>query len=64
MADAPESAVPAARYSLIANSILFPRTLLIVAVVSPTLAIAAVPAFAAMTIAGLVAAVVLRTAHQ
>ncbi|HEV2171882.1 MAG TPA: DUF4010 domain-containing protein, partial [Candidatus Binatus sp.] len=46
--EAPESAVPAARYALIANSILFPRMLLIVAVVSPTLAIAASPAFAAM----------------
>jgi uncharacterized membrane protein (DUF4010 family) len=57
--NAPESAVPAARYSIIANSILFPRTLLIVAVVSPTLAIAATPAFAAMTLAGLVAALVL-----
>src|SRR5208337_4547691 len=62
VADAPESAIPAARYSLIANSILFPRTLLIVAVVSPALAIAAVPSFAAMTIAGLVAAVVLAPA--
>ena len=51
VADAPESAVPAARYALIANSILFPRTLLIVAVVSPTLAIAAIPSFAAMTLA-------------
>ena len=43
--DAPESAVPAARYSIIANSILFPRTLLIVAVVSPMLAMAAAPGF-------------------
>ncbi|MGC1400483.1 MgtC/SapB family protein, partial [Candidatus Binatus sp.] len=52
VADAPDSAIPAARYSLIANSILFPRTLLIVAVVSPMLAVAAVPAFAAMMLAG------------
>jgi uncharacterized membrane protein (DUF4010 family) len=59
VADAPESAVSAARYSIIANSILFPRTLLIVAVVSPTLAIAATPAFVAMTVAGLLAALVL-----
>ncbi|MFZ2063414.1 MAG: DUF4010 domain-containing protein [Candidatus Binatus sp.] len=59
VADAPESAVSAARYSIIANSILFPRTLLIVAVVSPALAIAATPAFAAMTVAGLVAALIL-----
>src|ERR1700691_5625052 len=59
VADAPESAIPAARYSLIANSILFPRTLLIVAVISPTLAIAAIPAFAAMMLAGLAAALLL-----
>jgi uncharacterized membrane protein (DUF4010 family) len=59
VADAPEFAIPAARYSLIANSILFPRTLLIVAVVSPTLAIAAIPSFAAMTIAGFAAALIL-----
>ena len=57
--DAPESAVPAARYSIIANSILFPRTLLIVAIVSPILAVAAAPAFAAMMLAGFVAALVL-----
>ena len=62
VADAPESAVPAARYAIIANSILFPRTLLIVAVVSPTLAIAAAPAFAAMMLAGFAAAMVLATA--
>ena len=62
VADSPESAVPAARYSLIANSILFPRTLLIVAVVSPMLAIAAVPAFAAMMLAGFAAALVLAPA--
>ncbi len=59
VADAPESAVPAARYSLIANSILFPRTLLLVAAVSPTLAIAAIPAFAAMMLAGFAAALIL-----
>jgi uncharacterized membrane protein (DUF4010 family) len=62
VADAPESAVPAARYAIIANSILFPRMLLLIAVVSPALAIAASPAFAAMTIAGLVAAMVLARA--
>ena len=45
VADSPESAVPAARYALIANSILFPRMLLLVAVVSPTLAIAASSGF-------------------
>jgi uncharacterized membrane protein (DUF4010 family) len=57
--DAPETAVPAARYALIANSILFPRMLLLVAVVSPTLAIAASFAFAAMMFAGFASAVVL-----
>jgi len=60
--EAPGSAVSAARYSIIANSILFPRTLLIVAIVSPILAIAALPAFAAMMIAGLVAALLLAPA--
>ncbi|MGD0116844.1 MAG: DUF4010 domain-containing protein [Candidatus Binatus sp.] len=60
--EAPGSAVSAARYSIIANSILFPRTLLIVAIVSPILALAALPAFAAMMIAGLVAALVLAPA--
>lgn len=59
VADLPESAVPAARYSLIANSILFPRTLLLVAVVCPTLAIAAVPSFAAMMLAGIAAALMI-----
>ena len=62
VADAPESAVPAARYAIIANSILFPRMLLLIAVVSPKLAIAASPAFAAMMIAGLAAAMVLAPA--
>ncbi len=57
--NAPESAVSAARYSLIANSILFPRTLLIVAIVSPMLAVAAAPAFAAMMLAGFAAALIL-----
>src|ERR1019366_6314576 len=62
VADAPKSAVSAARYSLIANSILFPRMLLLVAVISPTLAIAAIPAFAAMMLAGFAAALVLARA--
>ncbi len=62
VADAPESAVPAARYALIANAILFPRMLLLVAVVSPMLAIAASPAFAAMMLAGFAAAVLLTRA--
>jgi uncharacterized membrane protein (DUF4010 family) len=62
VADAPESAVPAARYAIIANSILFPRMLLLVAVVSPMLAIAASPAFAAMMLAGFAAAMLLARA--
>ncbi|MGA7870980.1 MAG: DUF4010 domain-containing protein [Candidatus Binatus sp.] len=62
VADAPESAVSAARYSIIANAILFPRMLLLVVLVSPTLALAASPAFAAMMIAGFAAAVVLAPA--
>ncbi len=59
VAEAPETAIPAARNALIANSILFPRMLLIVAAVSPALAIAGVPAFAAMTLAGFGAALIL-----
>jgi uncharacterized membrane protein (DUF4010 family) len=59
VADEPQSAVPAARYALIANSILFPRMLLLVVMISPTLAIAASPAFAAMMIAGFASALVL-----
>jgi uncharacterized membrane protein (DUF4010 family) len=64
VADAPESAVPAARYAIIANSILFPRMLLLIVVVSPKLAIAASPAFAAMMLAGLAAAIVLAPAAK
>ena len=59
VAESPETAIPAARNALIANSILFPRMLLIVAAVSPALALAGVPAFAAMTLAGFVAAYIL-----
>jgi len=55
----PESAVSAARYALIANAILFPRMLLLVAVVSPMLAIAAIPAFAAMMLAGFASSLIL-----
>ena len=64
VADAPESAVPAARYALIANSILFPRMLLLVAAISPTLAIAASPSFAAMMLAGFAAAILLARAPK
>ncbi len=59
VAEAPESSVPAARYALIANAILFPRMLLLVAAVSPMLAIAASPAFAVMMLAGFAAALLL-----
>ncbi|MGB0062545.1 MgtC/SapB family protein [Candidatus Binatus sp.] len=62
VAESPKSAVPAARYAIISNSILFPRTLVIVVVISPMLAVAAAPAFAAMTLAGLAAALVLAPA--
>src|SRR6266446_3805521 len=64
VADAPETAIPAARNALIANSILFPRMLLIVGLVSPTLAIAAIPAFAAMMLAGFAAAFILGIASH
>jgi len=64
VAEAPETAIPAARNALIANSILFPRMLLVVAVVSPTLAIAGSPAFAAMMLAGFAAAFILGIASH
>jgi uncharacterized membrane protein (DUF4010 family) len=53
VADAPDSAIPMARAALIANSILFPRLLILAAFISPELAIAGVPSFAVMTAAGL-----------
>src|SRR5271169_909970 len=62
LAESPDSAISAARYSIIANSILFPRTLLIVAIVSPILAVAAAPAIAATKPAGFIAALVLARA--
>ena len=63
--EAPESAIPTARNALIANSILFPRMMLIVAAVYPELAIAMLPAFVAMTLAGFLAASLLtRTRGQ
>lgn len=64
VAEAPDCAIPAARNALIANSILFPRMLLIVALVSPALAIAGVPAFAAMMLAGFAAALLLGIAAR
>jgi len=57
--ETPEAAVPTARNALIANSILFPRMMLIVAPICPALALAAIPAFAAMTLAGFLAAFLL-----
>ena len=54
--EAPESAVPAARNALIGNSILFPRMALIVAPICPELAMALIPAFGAMTLAGFLSA--------
>jgi uncharacterized membrane protein (DUF4010 family) len=59
VAEAPASAVPASRYALISNSIMFPRMLAIVAPIAPILALAGIPAFTAMTIAGIVAALLL-----
>lgn len=64
VAKAPDSAVSSGRYALIGNSILFPRMLLIVAAVSPTLAIGALPSFAAMTVAGFISAMLVGTATR
>src|SRR5260370_5501786 len=52
VADAPESAVPAARYTLIANSILFPRTLFLYPGVYSTVALAASCRFGVLIVAG------------
>jgi uncharacterized membrane protein (DUF4010 family) len=57
--EAPETAVPMARAALIANSILFPRILIMAAFISPELATTGVPSFAVMTAAGLFAAWIL-----
>ncbi len=57
--EAPDSAVSLARATLLANSILFPRMALIVAAIDPGLASAAAPALAAMSAAGLLAALLL-----
>ena len=57
--EAPDSAVPAARNALIANSILFPRMALIVSPICPELAWALIPAFGAMTLAGFLSAFIL-----
>lgn len=64
VADAPDAAVPAAQNALIGNSILFPRMLLIVAPICPALAIAGIPAFGAMTLAGFLSAWILTRAGR
>jgi uncharacterized membrane protein (DUF4010 family) len=53
VAEAPQSAVPMARAALLANTILFPRMLLILTVANPVLAAAAAPVLAGMMAAGL-----------
>ena len=58
-ADAPDAAVPLARAALIANTIMAPRMLVIVAALAPTLAVAALPALGAMTFAAGLAALAL-----
>lgn len=59
VSDAPDSAVPMARATLIANSILFPRLIILAAFISTSLAVAGIPSFAVMTAAGLAAAWIL-----
>jgi uncharacterized membrane protein (DUF4010 family) len=56
VSDAPESAVTKARATLIANSILFPRLIILAAFISTSLAAAGIPSFAVMTAAGLFSA--------
>ena len=55
-ADVPDAAISLARAALIANTIMAPRMLVIVAALAPALALAAVPALGAMTVAAAVAA--------
>jgi len=62
--EAPESALEATRVGLVANSIMFPRMLVVVGLVSPALAAGAVPAFISMTLAGFVAALLLGRSVQ
>jgi len=57
--EVPESAVPMARATLIANSIMFPRMLILAAAFSPVLAASGIPAMGAMMAAGLVASMIL-----
>ena len=56
VAESPAAALPLARAALLANSIQYPRLLLIVALLSPPLALAALPSLSAMMIAGFVCA--------
>jgi len=55
----PESAVSMARATLVANSIMFPRMLILAAAFSPAVAAAGIPAMGAMTVAGLAASMML-----
>jgi len=54
--ESPSSAVPMARACLIANTILFPRLVILAAAISPDLALASLPSMAVMTAVGFVAA--------
>jgi len=57
--ESPESALESTRVGLVGNSIMFPRMLVVVGLVSPALAAGAAPSFAAMTLAGFIAAILL-----
>jgi uncharacterized membrane protein (DUF4010 family) len=56
VADSPDAAVRFARAALVANTIMAPRMLVIVALIAPALALAALPALGAMTLAAALAA--------
>jgi uncharacterized membrane protein (DUF4010 family) len=59
IAESPESAVPMARATILANAIQMPRLLLLAAVVGPELAHRAAPTLGGMMLAGLAAAALL-----
>jgi uncharacterized membrane protein (DUF4010 family) len=59
VAESPQAALPLAGAALLANSIQYPRLLLIVAFISPALAQAALLPLWAMMLAGLVASAIL-----
>jgi len=63
VAESPESAVPATRFGLIANSIMFPRMIVIVAPIAGLLAISGIPAFAAMMLTGFIMAMLVSRAE-